>query len=127
MLDRAPRPRTFTGNVWVSVDCRIFPEGRSWIPFWSALVGALHSCHQSRAVAIPLVNCDLTLATRRSRLALRHACSGFGSGIHCPNDKDKRLATADETTPRGEIASPLHPLVRKHGTDSKHHERLSGR
>ena len=28
------------------------------------------------------------------------------------NAKDQRLATADETTPRGGIASPLHPLVR---------------
>ena len=28
------------------------------------------------------------------------------------NTQDQRLATADETTPAGGIASPLHPLVR---------------
>ena len=29
------------------------------------------------------------------------------------NTQDQRLATADETTPAGGIASPLHPLVLK--------------
>ena len=53
-----------------------------------------------------------TRKPQRSRLALRHNCSGFGSGIHCPNVPDQWLAATGLSTPPGFFASPLHRVVR---------------
>jgi hypothetical protein len=56
---------------------------------------------------------------QRSRWALRHNCSGFGSGIHCPNGCLQQIAASRLTIPQDVAAILLQGFVRRPTTTAR--------